>query len=212
MKKRLFTAAIAAGLIAAFAQSSYALPITFTDTTTLPPGVVTPANGGSTGNYVVSFAGSITNQSLSPFGDTTTPYSVLGAGPAVPSSTGSPNGSATFDYTAGISSWSFIWGSPDLHNTITFLGTNGLDESFTGSILGGTGTGAFFVTFSSIPTGDLITSVILSNNTKAAFEFDNVTPTPLPAALPLFASALGIGGIFLRSRKKKAAKSQVAFA
>jgi hypothetical protein len=216
MKARLYTAAIAASLIAAFAQSSYAAPISISDTTLLPTGFVTAPNGGSSGNFVLSTIGSVPNQTASPFSDTTTAYSVLGAGPLVPGSSGNPFGTATFDYAAGISSWQLVWGSPDVHNTVEVKGTNGLDHTFNGInvpgvTLGNLGTGGYFVTVNA-PTGDLITSVILTNFSQAAFEYDNVTPTPLPAALPLFASALGLGGFFAAWRKKKAAKSQVAVA
>jgi hypothetical protein len=200
---RVFCAAASILAVCAFSSSSYATSLSFSETTSLPPGVVTAPNGGTSGNFVLSTEGSITNSQLSPFGDSTTKYSVLGGA-------GSPFGTATFDYASGISTWSFIWGSPDLHNELIFTGPGGFTETVNGSVLGvPIGSGAYLVTVTA--TGGLIDSVELLNGVQAAFEYDNVTPTPLPAALPLFASALGVG-FFATWRKKRKAKSQAALA
>jgi hypothetical protein len=215
MKTRLYTAAIAASLVAVFAQSSYAATVSINTESASSSGFagagfITPA-ASSTGNYIPSTSGNVFNSQKSPFLNPSTAYQVLGAG------SGPAIGTATFNYAAGITSFAFLWGSPDTHNSVQFFsGQNGTGSSegiFTGSSLthATLGTGYDLVSFLASTPG-AIESVVLSNSIQPAFEFGNVTATPLPAALPLFASALGIGGIFLRLRKKKAAKSQVAFA
>jgi hypothetical protein len=63
----------------------------------------------------------------------------------------------------------------------------------------------------SIPSGvnAACTSSTLCTNTvgafKADFTLDSVTPVPLPAALPLFATGLGAMGLLGWRRKRKAA-------
>ena len=213
MKTRLYTAAIAASLVAAFAQSSSAATVSISNESySASPyagaGFDTLASS-STGFFTQSTAGSIANVQRSPFASSLTTYSAISNNAVFTA------GSATYNYVAGLTSFSLLWGSPDSYNTVKFYsGQNGtgLESTFTGSSLADPtkGIGYDLVTFSA--SGGTIGSVVLSDSGQPAFEYGNVTPTPLPAALPLFASALGIGGVFLRLRKKKAAKSQVAFA
>src|SRR5450759_5859565 len=107
---------------------------------------------------------------------------------------------------------SILWGSPDSYNTLSFYGSND-----------GTGTPLYSVTGSSLLIqtfgNDLVTfldldgffnSVLLSS-TGNSFEFANLTAwdppiaTPLPGALPLFATGLGALGLLGWRRKRKAA-------
>jgi len=214
MKTRLYTAAIAASLVAAFAQSSSAATVSissesYSGSPYAGTGFDTLASS-STGFFTQTTAGSIANVQRSPFASSSTNYSAISNNAVYTA------GSATYNYAAGLTSFSFLWGSPDSYNTVKFYsgqgGTGSVVGTFTGSSLADPtkGLGYDLVTFSA--AGGTIGSVVLSDSGQPAFEYGNVTPTPLPAALPLFASALGIGGVFLRLRKKKAAKSQVAFA
>ena len=214
MKTRLYTAAIAASLVAAFAQSSSAATVSissesYSGSPYAGTGFDTLASS-STGFFTQTTAGSIANVQRSPFASSSTNYSAISNNAVYTA------GSATYNYAAGLTSFSFLWGSPDSYNSVKFYsgqgGTGSVEGTFTGSSLADPtkGLGYDSVTFSA--AGGTIGSVVLSDSGQPAFEYGNVTPTPLPAALPLFASALGIGGVFLRLRKKKAAKSQVAFA
>ena len=58
--------------------------------------------------------------------------------------------------------------------------------------------------------GDVITSVVLTDDGTAAFEYSNVGATPIPGALPLFVGGLGLLGLVSLRRKQKG--SPVAFA
>ena len=58
--------------------------------------------------------------------------------------------------------------------------------------------------------GDVITSVVLTDDGTAAFEYSNVGATPIPGALPLFVGGLGLLGLVSLRRKQKG--SAVAFA
>jgi hypothetical protein len=105
-----------------------------------------------------------------------------------------------------------FWGSPDTYNTLTFwTGLNGTGDS--ASILGSAldipanlGLGHHLVT---ILTSELFRSVTLSSE-NPAFEFANFATTPIPAALPLFATGLGMMGWLARRRKRGHAPSIAA--
>jgi hypothetical protein len=166
-----------------------------------------------------SVTGSIINVQLSPYAfntgsgpdgsaaATNAPYSVLGA----------VGGSSSATYNVNSSSFTLLWGSPDPYNHVAFFsGSNG-----TGMNLGefaGNGlscftsscgdTGFDLVAFEA--TGGNIGSVVLTDDVSAAFEFGfNPSPaaTPLPAALPLFATGLGALGLLGWRRKRKAGVS-----
>jgi len=128
-----------------------------------------------------------------------------------------PIGTAT--YNVNSSSLTFLWGSPDPYNSVTlFSGANGTGTqlgTFTGSDLACFASGACkdggfdLVTFTAL--GGDIGSIVLSNNTTAAFEF-NLDPaaTPLPSAIYLFGSVLG--GVFWVGRRKRSAVSSLGAA
>jgi hypothetical protein len=110
------------------------------------------------------------------------------------------DGSATYNMTG--SSLSLFWGSPDTYNTLTFytgLNGTGAFDSITGDELGAPlGTGHVLVL---ILTDVIFQSVKLSS-TNPAFEFSNLV-TPIPAALPLFATGLGMMGWLARRRRRR---------
>jgi len=151
-------------------------------------------------------------------------YSVLSPGP---SDLSNPS-SATYDLT-GLSSLTFLWGSPDDYNHVQFRDSSNAAVAFTnggvGSDLNGSELTCYgantcnrlhwvLVTFSWDKADDIGT-LVLSDNGQAAFEFamrqpERATnPTPLPAAAWLFGSVIAGGAGFSRWRKRKA-KSVVA--
>jgi hypothetical protein len=121
---------------------------------------------------------------------------------------------------------SIIWGSPDPYNTLSFysgtVGSGTLLGSFTGVDLAidhaQPAMGKDVVTFSD--SVGFFSYVVLTT-TSNAFEFTDLeaactecgpapNPTPLPAALPLFAGGLGTLGFFARRRKRKATAAAAA--
>jgi hypothetical protein len=109
------------------------------------------------------------------------------------------NGTAGYNMTG--TSLSLFWGSVDTYNTLTFYtqaNAGGTGVAFNTSLLGSpTGSGHHLVT---ILTDFTFKSVTLFSS-QAAFEFAQLAATPLPAALPLFATGLGLMGWFARRRK-----------
>src|SRR5690606_36447875 len=102
------------------------------------------------------------------------------------------NGGVGFNLTGTI--LSFVWGSPDSWNTLSFytgIDGAGLLTSLTGSDLGVSGgVGGYLVT---IVLDTAFQSVSLAS-TNPAFEVANLTATPIPPAILLFGSALaGLG-------------------
>jgi hypothetical protein len=224
-------AALVVGSLSAVSQSVSAATVSITNEvfTGDAPLVGTPAPASFSGNFLQSVTGSIPatvppaewllpggppRAQLSPYAfntgpgsdgssaTTDAPYSVLGAG------TGSSIGTAT--YNVDSSSFALLWGSPDSYNQVAFFaglnGTGSPEGTFTGADLAcftRTCNGMQFdlVTFTASAGGD-IGSVVLSNNTSAAFEFGVV---PLPPAIYLFGSVLG--GAFWLARRKRSTVS-----
>ena len=134
-----------------------------------------------------------------PYGDSSLYLSVL------------TGGTATLTAPGVMHSMSVYLGSIDSYNTITFNGTGGFTQSFTGTQLD-----AFANGDQSIPAtnrrfeftfdpNDLINQAIFSSSGNS-FEFDNIAvndppaPIPEPVTLSLFAAGLaGVAG--LRRRK-----------
>jgi len=243
MNPRFYSAVLVAGVLAvgAFLNGARAATISYTqdpsDFTTLPSSSTNPTPSSTAGTVYApgalgTVSGSIPSVYRSPFENVSVgPIITDGGGHALAgynsptlqysSVEGCADCSATY-YAGplGANTLSFLWGSPDAYNTLTFLDKNG---NVVGSITGigaTTGPATFnavdglitpqtyghdLVTFSDT---DLFYSVVLSSTTNA-FEFADLsmslTSTPLPGALPLFASGLGVVGLFLRGRKKKAA-------
>jgi hypothetical protein len=100
----------------------------------------------------------------------------------------------------------FYWGTLDTDNTVDLYNGDTLLAHFVGTAINN-GLSTSFVNFFA-GTGEAITRVFLSSGVQ--FETDNfayaaVAETPLPAALPLFASVLGGAGFFAWRRKRKPA-------
>jgi hypothetical protein len=119
------------------------------------------------------------------------------------------NGAATYNFGPA-DSLNILWGSPDSYNTLSFYsglnGTGSLLFSITGSALGIQTYGHDQVDFTM--TGGAFESVVLTSSGNA-FEFadlqDAPIETPLPAALPLFATGLGAIGLLGWRKKRKSA-------
>jgi hypothetical protein len=207
--------------LCAMCYSAGAVSIIDVSNGALPPGVLptpsatTPVVGVHTGTSVGAYR--------DPFEGTAqagiTPFLSIQGTPTT--------GSATFNYLTGANQFSLIWGSVDTYNQIVFSGGNIVGSiTVTGAQIPTTtpSAGHDFVTISMDP-GKLFTTVTLLNNPGInAFEIDNVTAclragdvcaplqntTPIPAALPLFATGIaGVGGL-LGWRKKKKAKAIAA--
>ena len=166
----------------------------------------------SRGVFTESISGSVPNEQLSPFVNPSLDYSVI-SDVAGGGRRGDPFdiGSAVYNITPQDNVLSFLWGSPDAFNTVTFYtgpagthgnGTGSVIATFTGSDLSAIlGEGYDIVTFDMAGVG----SVEFSDDGQSAFEYADVDidPTPLPAALPLFASGLILMGLFCRPKRRK---------
>ena len=183
---RLLT--IVAGLSLALAGNVQAATL-LSSTTDLPSDVFS-APTFSTGT-LVGVTGSVSGQYASPFGDYTSPYNAV------------QSGSATYEFGGPFNRLSFVFGSPDDYNNITFL-RNGIpvDTFFT------TGTSLdrgsnYFVT---LGTGLRFDAVRFTSGTPA-LEFSNVSVSavPLPASAPMFGAALlALAGLGYSAKRKKA--------
>jgi hypothetical protein len=127
--------------------------------------------------------------------------------------------SVTVDLTNPATYVGFTWGTPDPTNTVqvydaanNLLATYTADSTslniaqFHDNANGGAGTGYFNLTAG---PGESIGRLVLTADNNDDFEVDNfsaVVPsatTPLPAALPLFASGAGLLGFFGWRTKRK---------
>jgi hypothetical protein len=185
----------------------------------------TPSPASQSGTFSQSVTGSIMSVELSPYAFNIGPgpdggaaaanaaYSVLGAG-------GGPLSTAI--YNVNSSNFTLLWGSPDPYNQIAFYtGPNGTGSLI--DVIGGNTTsynGSNLACFASTCTDtlfDLVTFVVSSGtigsveltDAGAAFEYglpttsDPPAATPLPAALPLFATGIGGLGLLGWRRKRK---------
>lgn len=134
---------------------------------------------------------SVVNQFLmpsAPAGSTVTSFSVL-------STSSGFSTSATLTFAAPVTSYTFLWGSPDSFNSVT----DGV-VSVTGStISSGTGNNAetTLYTFSDLAGFSSLTF----RTTGIAFEVAAVSPVPEPQTYALMLAGLGIGGLLSRRRK-----------
>lgn len=111
---------------------------------------------------------------------------------------------ATFTFATAQTALNLIWGSPDSYNdiTITLLGGGGVDVINGTEVQGPTGILASSVEITDV----LFTTVVFDSGSSNAFEFANLTttPVPLPAGMLLMGTALA-GFAVMRRRKSKAA-------
>jgi len=194
------------------------------DTVTLLDPTINNATAVSTtGNVLQLTTGSIPNEQRSPFEDYSTQVIPSAYANATYTSVSSPsNSSSSAKYSLSGNFLMLLWGSPDTYNTITFYDISGnAIASITG---GGSGSSIAPQTYGHdlvvLSLDETFYSVSFSS-TQAAFEFAdlmafNTQPnpsafiTPLPAALPLFATGLGALGVLGWRRKRKIAAALAA--
>ena len=129
----------------------------------------------------------------------------LSAGPAP-----NNNSPATMHFAgAGLDYISFLWGSPDLYNSLTVKSTIGPDQVFTvgaGSlnfaVTNGNQSFSQYVEFTAL-AGAKITDLILASPSQDAFEATNftVTAVPEPETYALMLAGLGAVGFMARRRR-----------
>ena len=207
MKKLLVLAAIAAATTASAASAA----VTFTTFTTNPHTAgknYTNFNGGTSGSLSLTggqIVDSTTGNHAAPAGSDGKYYSV---GPF----DGTPG---VLTLSQGAYTLSFLYGSIDAYNSITFKyaeGSNIADLTFTGedfaALANGSQSGSDtnkYIQFNLGNTGDKIRSVEFGSG-QDAFEIDNlyVNAVPEPAAWALMIAGFGVIGGALRTRSRRA--------
>ncbi len=138
--------------------------------------------------------GNVSGTARSPF-DETSPISSYFSSADIPDTTpyfsvgpGSTTNSATLEFLIDQTSLSFLWGSPDGFNSLTFRLDGDNVASFTGNDVDPSPFGASFVTYDG-----LFDEVVFASPSGNAFEFSNLSAVavPLPAGLVLMLTALG---------------------
>ena len=116
------------------------------------------------------------------------------------------------DFAAGITSFSFVWGTVDNYNTISFLDRVGNTiASVTGAALGTPALTPQFVTFSFTGTDQGVGSVQFAS-TSNAFEIDNIAIAPVPEPATWAMMILGFGVVGFAMRRRRGVATTVRFA
>lgn len=192
MKRFHLSALICAMVLAASSAQAVTIAKDFT-VPTPEPSVATPTS--TTGDVRLNFMGSdldaVAPNSRSPWEGTvfeaTGKYNSVSAGAM-----------ATHAFGGQFSQFSLMWGSPDDYNTLEFFLSGGLVASVSGADVYNPPTpGMEFVNVT--VTGLLFDTVKFSSSTDA-FEYALIEAVPLPAALPLLASAFGLLAFMGRRR------------
>jgi PEP-CTERM motif len=152
-------------------------------------------------NTVANAVGSVINVRTTPMGlSATDPYSVISLG-----------GSAVLSFGTPVTSFSFLWGSPDAGNTLDISTSTGL-EAYTGTqfktLVGATGDGlnsfsrVFTMTGS---TGQTINSITFKSS-NIAFE---VATAPIPEPETYALMLAGLGAVGFMARRRRSAQASV---
>lgn len=200
-----FLVGLIAGMSMALAASSaIAVPTATIDTT---PDFATLAGyststAGGTLNVAPTFNASDLNVVRSPFEGTGSPAAGFFASGPLEETNPNP---AVLTFATAVTSLSFLWGSPDTYNIITFYNGGspiGTLADFLGVVPGlYTGAGAVFVSVTDI----LFDRVEFFSNGQQALEFASLSTIPVPAGLPLLGAGVALLGYLGMRRKRNAA-------
>jgi hypothetical protein len=152
----------------------------------------------TSGSVLTPISGSVTNVRLAPLTVGDGFYSVISTG-----------GIATIDFGAGVSTFSFLWGSPDTYNFVDIATSNVGSTTYTGTMLGSlggfsaNGSNANTRLFTISGTDGTLINALTFRATGIAFEVAAApSPVPLPAAVWLLLSGLVSLGLVGRRRAK----------
>ncbi len=153
----------------------------------------------ASGSVLTPISGSVLNVRLAPSTVGSGFYSVISTG-----------GSATINFGAGVSTFSFLWGSPDTYNFVDIATNNLGPTTYNGTMLGllggftANGSNANTRLFTISGTGGTLINSLTFRATGIAFEVAAApSPVPLPAAAWLLLSGLAGLGI-IRGRRGRA--------
>ena len=227
MKKFVMTAAVALCAVATATAANAAVTYTTTPGASSYAGPK-PTYTFSQGSRPVidggSFNAGTTSTHATPFGGSGDYYSV---GPNDRSSVGGGIGTISLASFGAISSLSFIWGSVDSGNTLSFLDAAGnafytiAGSTLLGANASGNQTSGItnpVVTFNFTGVSQAISGMRLtalpgfSNPSGYSFEIDNlaISPIPEPATWGMMLLGLGLAGVSLRRRKTSMARLATA--
>ena len=239
MKARSYSIALGTGILAllAFSYDANAATVTFASATpnyiyfpTLQP---TPNDYTGSNTVQWNVTANIVNVELSPYGSIDpsspyynpnilssmgnylSPYSVINPGGAT-----SPNGVATYNFSSGVTSFSFLWGSPDPWNSVQFFsGANGTG-AIPNALFYGNNPLLTNCCTSGLNTNDVavfdftgtVGSVEFQDTGTPAFEYaipttgSSLAATPLPSTWTmLIAGFVGLGLFAYRGSKNRSA-------
>jgi PEP-CTERM motif len=146
----------------------------------------TPADVSPPGSFSIQ-SSSVPNAYLAPLGDTGT-FLVV-----------NPGFSATIDLH-GVTSFSFLWGSPDASNAVSFNGGAFMTGSdLMGGVANSSNANTQWVTFTAV--GDSVLNSMTIETGQIAFEMAVAAPVPEPETYALMLAGLGAMAFVARRRK-----------
>ena len=136
----------------------------------------------------------------------------MGLGAMAPYSVISIGGSATLSFMTPVSTYSFLWGSPDDGNTLDIVGTFGATQTYTGSsfktLVGAMsdGNNAFTRVLTITGNGGSLINSITFKSSNIAFE---VATAPIPEPETYALMLAGLGAVGFMARRRRAAQASI---